>query len=383
MPIVSVIIPAYNQGSYLKECIDSVLDQTFQNLEAIIVDDGSTDNTRFVATQYSDSRVRYIYQSNKGLSGARNTGIKNANGSYITYLDSDDLFLPQKIELLLEKLESNRELGFVAGQAVLIDETGKKIGEVFDASPPKNPIEFLFGNPLHVGSILIKTEWQNRVGFFDENLRSYEDWDMWLRLAKAGCKMGWVAKPVSLYRFHSNQMTRDGTQMTEASFSVLNKHFRENDLPNDWIAQKSLAYSNAYLRAAPQAYLNRDSHQAKSHIDHAIRLDPKLLSNNAEPIAKRIAAWSDYSKTGDTLEFIKYIYDNLPDGIPELDSRREYDLSNKAVEVAFKAYQNKNAKKVIESIWFAARFRPLILINRGVISILIKSLLINLIKQDV
>ena len=221
MPTVSVIVPAYNQGHYLEECIQSVLKQTYEDFEIIIVDDGSTDNTQEVSTSFSDSRVHYIHQENRGLSGARNTGIKKAKGSYITYLDSDDLFLPKKLEVLIDNFETEPDFGIIAGQAIVINEHGEKLGEVFDTPPPKDHLQFLMGNPLHVGSVLIRYEWQIKAGYFDENLRSYEDWDMWLRLVRAGCNFGWVAQPVSLYRFHPAQMTRDGEQMTTATFEVL------------------------------------------------------------------------------------------------------------------------------------------------------------------
>ena len=122
-------------------------------------------------------RVRYVYQENGGLSAARNTGIRHAAGLYLTYLDSDDLFLPKKLELLVGALESQPEPGLVAGQAVLIDENSQPMGEVFETALPDDPTQLLLGNPLHVGSVLLRREWQDRVGFFDESLRSYEDWE--------------------------------------------------------------------------------------------------------------------------------------------------------------------------------------------------------------
>ena len=191
----------------------------------MVVDDGSTDDTARVASSFADARVRYVFQDNRGLSAARNTGIRHARGSFLTFLDSDDLFLPEKLSLLLGRFEKDAALGFVAGQAVLIDEHGRPIGEIFDRGLPEDTSALLLGNPLHVGSVLLRREWQERVGFFDESLRSYEDWDLWLRLAKAGCPMGWVARPVSLYRFHRAQMTRLGDQMTTATFAVLEKIF--------------------------------------------------------------------------------------------------------------------------------------------------------------
>jgi glycosyltransferase involved in cell wall biosynthesis len=211
--LVSVIIPAYNQSDYLGIAIQSVLDQTYQDIEILVIDDGSTDDTRKVANRFSDPRIKYIYQANKGLSGARNTGIRNSAGEYLTFLDSDDLFLPEKINLLASFLNSQTEIGFVAGQAIPIDEHGQRIGNLFDNPIPKDPSKLLLGNPLHVGSVMLRRSWQEKIGYFDESLRSYEDWDMWLRLAISGCKMGWVAQPVSKYRFHSKQMVRNSPKL--------------------------------------------------------------------------------------------------------------------------------------------------------------------------
>ncbi len=114
---VSIIIPAYNQARYLGAAVQSALDQTYANVDVLVADDGSTDDTAQVAQQFTDPRVRYIYQENRGLSGARNTGIRHATGDFLTYLDSDDLFLPQKLEILLPALQAQPHLGLVAGQA--------------------------------------------------------------------------------------------------------------------------------------------------------------------------------------------------------------------------------------------------------------------------
>ncbi len=254
MPKIAVIIPAYNQSQYLSQAIQSVLDQTFSDWEAVIVDDGSTDATRSVALSYPDSRLRYVYQENRGLSAARNTGIRNSSAPNLSFLDSDDMFLPEKLTVLLAALEQSPELGLVAGQAVPVDENGKRVGKVMDTPLPDQAERLLLGNPLHVGSVLLRRSWQEQAGFFDESLRSYEDWDMWLRLGHLGCRMGYVNQPVSLYRFHTAQMTRIGAQMTTATFAVLDKLYSNPDLPPAWQDLHDMAYSQAYLRAAAQAY---------------------------------------------------------------------------------------------------------------------------------
>ena len=119
-PKVDIIIPAYNQGHYLKECVESALAQTWKNIEVIIVDDGSTDNTAEVGQSFDDPRVTYIYQENKGLSGARNAGLANSTGQFVSFLDSDDLFLPTKLSKLMGLFGDNLELGLCAGDSILI-----------------------------------------------------------------------------------------------------------------------------------------------------------------------------------------------------------------------------------------------------------------------
>src|SRR4030095_11695480 len=138
MPTVSVIIPAYNQSRYLGQAIRSVLAQTYASFEIIVVDAGSTAATRKVAPAFADARVRYVHQANRGLSAARNTGIRRARGELLTFLDSDDLFLEHKLETLVGALEKNPALGLVAGGAILIDEHGELVGEVFDEGLPAN-----------------------------------------------------------------------------------------------------------------------------------------------------------------------------------------------------------------------------------------------------
>ena len=373
MPTVSAIIPAYNQGHYLGKAIQSVLDQTFADFEIIVVDDGSTDDTRAVARSFADPRVRYVYQQNAGLSAARNTGIRYAEGSFLTFLDSDDLFLPEKLAILLAKFAAEPELGFCAGQAILIDENDHRIGEIFDKRLPADSVQLLLGNPLHVGSVMVRREWQERVGFFDETLRSYEDWDMWLRLALAGCRMGWVDKPVSLYRFHSNQMTGNGQQMTTATFAVLEKLFARTDLPPRWQAMRDRAYSHAHLRGAAQAYQAEDFAGAAEHLDSAVRLNPDLLADDAATLAEFIAGWANYAKTRDPLSYMEKVYAHLPDSLAVLRRRRNRDLAAEAIQMAFAAHVKNDAATAKMAASRAFHYQPKWLLNRGAVSVFVKS----------
>jgi hypothetical protein len=373
MTCVGVIIPAYNQGHYLPQAVQSVLEQTHTDFELLVVDDGSTDNTREVALGFHDPRVRYVYQENRGLSAARNNGIRSTSAPYLTFLDSDDLFLPEKLALLSSALDDDPASGLAAGQAIPVDETGRRAGEVF-ATPIPEPLErLLLGNPLHVGSVMLRRSWQERVGFFDESLRSYEDWDMWLRLAKAGCKMVWVGRPVSVYRFHTAQMTRIGGQMTTASFAVLDKIFAQDDLPAAWRILKDVAYSGAKLRAAAQSYLAGDAVEGARRLEEAAALDPALLAGGGQEMANRLRAWIDLPKTRDGLAFLDMVYQSLPAGMTVLRRRAAHDLAETALQLAFQAYAAGDAVAARSYMLKAFAYQPRRLLNRGVVSLFIRS----------
>lgn len=373
MPIVSIIIPAYNQGEYLKQAIESSLAQTFCDFEVIVVDDGSTDSTPEVVKGFTDSRIHYLRQENKGLSGARNTGIRNSRGQYLTFLDSDDLFLPDKLALLIAAFQQHPEMGMIAGQALLIDEHGKLIDTTFNSTMQGDSAELILGNPFHVGSIMVLKSWQEKIGFFDENLRSYEDWDMWLRLVKAGCKIMTIDQPVSLYRFHTAQMTRNGSQMTRASFAVLDKTYSQADLPARWQQLHDQAYANAHIRAAAHGYLAHDFDLAKTHLETAVTLYPPLKID-VDMLANRLYGLIQLPKTSDPLQFLSDIYENLPATLEQLGKRKNHYLGQAAVNKAFQTFQQGLYLKARKNALRAIQYQPRYLTNRGVLSILVKSL---------
>jgi glycosyltransferase involved in cell wall biosynthesis len=204
-PKISVIIPTYNRASLVSQAIDSVLDQTYQDLEIIIVDDGSTDNTRELLKPYKN-KIRYIYQENRGGAAARNTGIKNAKGKYIAFLDSDDLWFPDKLEKQVRILDKNDEIGLVYSNCVNINDSGsfnnvlmksKRIqsGNIFDAL-----IVGKTGCPLQTW--LVRRICFNKVGDFDKEFRTSHDREMLVRIA-AEFKVYGIKEPLTIFRQHN------------------------------------------------------------------------------------------------------------------------------------------------------------------------------------
>ena len=208
MPRVSVIITTYNRAHLVSQAIQSVLDQTFRDFELIIVDDGSSDDTEAVVRGFNDPRIRYIYQENKGISGARNTGIRNARGRYIAFLDSDDLWLPTKIEQqvhILENVESS--VPCCLCNAIIRGNPANK-----PTSFALAPLQTIYdkGIWLNVTSVLstrcvfftqavaIRRSSFEKIGGFDESLWVMEDHDLALRLSLEG-PWAYIKEPLVIY----------------------------------------------------------------------------------------------------------------------------------------------------------------------------------------
>jgi glycosyltransferase involved in cell wall biosynthesis len=199
-PLVSVIVPVYNGESFLAEAVDSIQQQSYQPLEIIIVDDGSTDSTKQLATAFGES-VRYVYQTNSGPAAARNTGIGLARGVFIAFLDSDDLWSEDKLNLQLALLAENPSVEIALGYTQMI----RLIEPNFDK--PEFELYLKPWLPLSLGSALIKKTAFDRVGVFDETQFFCDDVDWFIRAKELGVLMMTHREVTLYYRRHSNNLT--------------------------------------------------------------------------------------------------------------------------------------------------------------------------------
>jgi glycosyltransferase involved in cell wall biosynthesis len=188
--LVSVVIPTYNTSNFLIKAIQSVINQTYKNWELIIVDDGSTDQTRQIVEEFQkkDSRIKYFFQNNKGQGAARNLGIKNTSGNYIAFLDSDDEFFENKLERVISYFEKDKNIGFIYTDAIIIGDYlyKKRMSEIVTPYSGKIYTKLLFNNFITTSTVVVKREVLQNCGLFDESnlLRNFEDYDLWLRIAK-------------------------------------------------------------------------------------------------------------------------------------------------------------------------------------------------------
>lgn len=266
MPKVSVIIPTYNCAKYLSWAIDSALNQTYKDFEIIVVDDGSTDDTREILSEY-DGKIRYIYQENKGHALARNSGIKNAQGEYIAFLDADDLWLPDKIKEEIEAIENNFEAGLVHSNIYfLYEETNKKFCPKRDKNKLSgNIFKHLLTRKAHISSptVIIRKRCLEKVGLFDENLARLgsEDRELWLRVAKE-FKVMYVDKPLAYYRVRTNSQSNNLEKMFRGRLYTLNKIFSQDKYS---VLFKKLIFSLTYKDYADELLIRGDLTLAKSH----------------------------------------------------------------------------------------------------------------------
>lgn len=242
-PRVSVIIPTFNRAHLIGKAIKSVLNQTYKDFEIIVVDDGSTDNTEEIVKSFTDFKIHYIcHKHNRGASTARNTAIKASRGEYFAFLDSDDEWLPEKLDKQMKIFESeSSEVGVVYTGDYYVDEKDKEIKKVH--IPRKEGYiyeELLAGNYVGTPSaLLVKKECFTKVGLFDEDLSGSEDYDMWFRIAKY-YKFRYVKDLLVVCLIHNNQITANSEVMIEGVKRIQKKYSKE-------FRKRPYSYSTRYF----------------------------------------------------------------------------------------------------------------------------------------
>lgn len=223
MPAVSVVIPTYNRANLLQRAIKSVRDQTLESWELIVVDDGSTDNTKYVVDELTDSRVRYAsHDNNEGAASARNTGIEKSKSEYIAFLDVDDVWYEKKLEIQLDKAK-NQNADLVYCNEVVKGRGKNKVRR--STISGKNVWKKLLLND-RIGScsrVLAKRKTLIDAGMFDEGLPSQQDWDMWFRVAKIGKVYNIDEILVEKYLYKDN-ISNDLSKLLQGEERVFEKH---------------------------------------------------------------------------------------------------------------------------------------------------------------
>ena len=373
-PRVSVVIPTYNRRGYVQEAIDSVLAQTYEDFEVIVVDDGSTDDTREVVERIRDPRVHYMYQSNAGRSAARNNGIAHSAGEYVAFLDDDDLYLPDKLASQVAFLEQHPEVELVAGGGDLVDKECRVIGawRLWEEQPELRLEACMYGWTLLVCGVLLRRSALGRLdSWFADDLEVAEDTDFFLRLLLAGCTMAWDRRVVARYRLHRGGSQLDKARYSRAHQKRLERFFNRPDLPQSVRAQRSHITALWSLASACRCYATGQLDTAQQDLVRALALEPDLASGEfptmfSQTIVGTAASWW----VDDPLVYVDRVFANLPSSHEELNRLRGETLSAMHMKRVFRANATGEPLRW-QDWWGGVRHDPRWLRNRGVWAILV------------
>ena len=277
--LVSVIIPNYNHAQYVGDAIESVLAQTYQNFEIIVVDDGSTDNSRDAVAQFGD-KVNYIWQQNQGLSATRNRGIREAKGEFIGVLDADDMYEPAYLDVLVNMLADNPDADGIYCGYQFVDQHNNLLPQRESRLIPTEQLrEALWdGNFLVPESMLVRRQCYETVGPFDHTLRACEDWDMWLRITDIFKIIG-TNHVLTRHRVLPGSMSSDPIRMFNNRIAVIKKHLGpepdEYTPPGD---KRRRVYGYAYLITAVEYLQYQDPAEAYKFLYQAALYSPTLFT---------------------------------------------------------------------------------------------------------
>jgi glycosyltransferase involved in cell wall biosynthesis len=326
-PKISVCVPAYNHGRYLREALDSILGQSLQDIEIIISDDASTDDTPAIVAQVRDERLRYVRQArNMGIAENRNRCLAMARGQYITWLDSDDIYHPAMLAVQSAVLDRHPNVGLVHGAYEVIDSEGRRLPDwplpfVRDVIEPGKAAfrELVLSNYVNGATVMVRRDCHERVGPFAAGLgKSSEDWEMWLRIA-LHADLAYTAAPLAQYRQHggsSSVATRHSGDRLRCDIRAVRRLFRRQRalIPDAATVQRQAAAALAAkaLIYADDAYTLGRRLTALTAVLQGLRLFPALLgSRHAGLLLRSILSGDEYVRYQHSKAMLGQLYSHL------------------------------------------------------------------------
>ena len=312
-PKVSIIIPAYNNAEYLGQTIQSVLDQTCPDFEVVVVDDASPDPIHEVIKRFEDSRIKYVtHEKNRGLSAARNTGIKVSTGEVIALLDGDDLFHPKKLETHLDFLHKHPDVGVTYNSRFELNHSAETIRDLWRPPLTCTLQDLIFGFPFSPSDMVIRRNWLFQVSLFDENYTYVgEDLDINCRLALAGCRFASVDRALNYRRYHSGRVI-DVLSSVENTIRPLNSIFADPRCPEEVRALREKAIANHHLLWSAIALGQGDTAMGQQYATAAVQRDPSILGGQPSRLVETLIDYSIVDESRDNDQLLRNMVSQLP-----------------------------------------------------------------------
>lgn len=254
--LVSVIVPVFNREYMVSKTLDSILLQIYPHVEIVVINDGSTDNSLLVLSEYAKrypGKIIVIDQENAGQVRARNKGIEVARGEYIAFLDSDDTWVQDKLSQQIPLFEG--KIGLTYSGVHEVDLNGRITSTVLPEVGIRGDIyrQLLIKNRMTGGSVVVTRRALNKVGVFDESFRAAENWDLWIRVSRE-FEVDYVDKPLVYYLKHPGNMSHDNLRMVQGAWNILQKHLPVIPENNNLKASYQEAYANYYYNMGVQYF---------------------------------------------------------------------------------------------------------------------------------
>lgn len=286
-PLVSVVIPTYNGEKFIEKCIESVLSQTYINIEIVVVDDGSFDNTISIVKEFCNKypeNIKLVIQENSDVSKARNTGVDNSNGELIAFLDQDDFFESSKIQKQVSLFENIDNIDLIFCDIIKIFANGKHhhAKDKFELAKKLDDnnlfIMLSMKNVIMPSAVMVKKESFLRAGRFDTSFTTCGDYEMWLRMAGMGMKFRFLQEPLTFYRLHGNNSSSKHKIMHLDRLKAINSVFTMPFLSDRDRSYFDKSVARAYLEGANTYYSKKDYCEYMNLIKIAIGFDKALIN---------------------------------------------------------------------------------------------------------
>jgi hypothetical protein len=327
-PLVSVVIPSYNQAEFLADAVQSVLNQTYQNFEIIVVNDASPDDTGQVMKQFNDARIQYIvHERNLRLAATRNTGMRASRGDIIALLDADDLFHPEKLQSHVDFLQKHPEVGVTYNSRFELNHSSRTIRELWRPPMSVGLVDLMLGFPFSPSDTVIRRDWAFQVGLFNPEMGTAEDTDFPCRLALAGCKFAGINRALNYRSYHSGRGRKNLEARLHDVERVLEAVLADPRCPAEARAIGRQAIKHHMLVIVSLALIQEETEIAQKYIHELVQLDPSIMNGTPCELVQFLLSESVADEGVDHELLLKRIFSQLPQEYSWISSQYDWAVA--------------------------------------------------------
>jgi hypothetical protein len=327
-PLVSVVIPAYNQAEFLAGTLQSVLNQTYHNFEIIVVNDASTDNTDEVMAKFTDPRIKYIvHEKNQRLSAARNTGINASNGEIIFLLDADDWFHPEKLQAHVEFLEKHPEVGVSYNARFEMNHSADTVREMWRPPLVAGLRDMVLAFPFSPSDTVVRREWAFKVGLFDPNVRTAEDTDFPCRLALAGCHFAGIDRALNYRRYHTGRGRKNLPGRIDDVRQVQAAIFADPRCLQEVRDIGRMAIKHHLIVIVSLALIQNETGLAHKYIRELVELDPLVIEGNPCELVEFMLSECIADESMDHAVLLHQVFAQFPPELSALSTQYDWAVA--------------------------------------------------------